>query len=226
MACLNHWISACAGMTTEVGFQLVPDGYHSPRPRVPDNEGAFCLLPPFCSSALYFHACFFFNLIRPGQVSQSAGRPNQHPRCHSSESWNPGGQAEEPGSRFLPACARLTQCYPSMSFPLCGNDLSKPLDSSAFVPDTALPPASMQAGLRRNGGGKGFGLCQTVTVFLSRVFQIMTGLSVHCHAFCFVDVFFMSINSLSFQGKHTCHEQAGMRAGHDAPLWPRIRSNS
>ena len=28
--------------------------------------------------------------------------------------------------------------------------LIKPLDSSAFVPDTALPPASMQAGLRRN----------------------------------------------------------------------------
>ena len=28
--------------------------------------------------------------------------------------------------------------------------LSKLLDSSAFVPDAALPPASMQAGLRRN----------------------------------------------------------------------------
>ena len=28
----------------------------------------------------------------------------------------------------------------------------KPLDSSAFVPDAALPPASMQAGLRRNDG--------------------------------------------------------------------------
>ena len=31
----------------------------------------------------------------------------------------------------------------------------KPLDSSAFVPDTALPPASMQAGLRRNDGAFG-----------------------------------------------------------------------
>ena len=39
-----------------------------------------------------------------------------------------------------------------LSFPLCGNGLFKPLDSSAFVPDTALPPASMQAGLRRNDG--------------------------------------------------------------------------
>ena len=36
---------------------------------------------------------------------------------------------------------------------LSGNDLSKPLDSSAFVPDTALPPASMQAGLRRVATG-------------------------------------------------------------------------
>ena len=40
-----------------------------------------------------------------------------------------------------------------LSCPLCGNGLAKPLDSSAFVPDTALPPASMQAGLRRNDEG-------------------------------------------------------------------------
>ena len=41
------------------------------------------------------------------------------------------------------------------SFPLSGNVCNKPLDSSAFVPDTALPPASMQAGLRRNDAVRG-----------------------------------------------------------------------
>ena len=51
-----------------------------------------------------------------------------------------------------------------LSFPLCGNGWSQPLDSSAFVPDTALPPASMQAGLRRNDGGGRF---QPVPVSLS-----------------------------------------------------------
>ena len=40
-----------------------------------------------------------------------------------------------------------------LSFPHRGNGWSKPLDSSAFVPDTALPPASMQAGLRRAATG-------------------------------------------------------------------------
>ena len=40
-----------------------------------------------------------------------------------------------------------------LSFPLCGNGLLKPLDSSAFVPDAALPPASMQASLRWNDDG-------------------------------------------------------------------------
>ena len=41
---------------------------------------------------------------------------------------------------------------PGLSFPLSGNALNKPLDSSAFVPDAALPPASMQASFRWNDG--------------------------------------------------------------------------
>ena len=41
---------------------------------------------------------------------------------------------------------------PMLPFPPGGNVLNQPLDSSAFVPDAALPPASMQAGLRRNDG--------------------------------------------------------------------------
>ena len=48
---------------------------------------------------------------------------------------------------------RVEWLSPWLSFPHCGNVLLKPLDSSAFVPDTALPPASMQAGLRRNDEG-------------------------------------------------------------------------
>ena len=53
--------------------------------------------------------------------------------------------------------------------------------------------------------GLDFGLCRLVTAFLSRVFQAMTGLFVHCHAFCFADVFFMSTTRLSFQREHACH---------------------
>ena len=49
----------------------------------------------FCSSALYFHPCFVFSLIRLRQVGQNAGRPNPHPRFHSSAGWNPGEQAKE-----------------------------------------------------------------------------------------------------------------------------------
>ena len=54
--------------------------------------------------------------------------------------------------RFLPACWNNA----SVVIPASGgNVLCKPLDSSAFVPDAALPPASMQAGLRRNNDGGG-----------------------------------------------------------------------
>ena len=41
-----------------------------------------------------------------------------------------------------------------------GNVFNQPLDSSAFVPDTALPPASMQAGFRRATTGILGGLFQ------------------------------------------------------------------
>ena len=50
---------------------------------------------------------------------------------------------------------------PRLSFPPGGNVGNKPLDSSAFVPDTALPPASMQAGLRRAATGLLGGLFPT-----------------------------------------------------------------
>ena len=46
----------------------------------------------------------------------------------------------------------LAEITHEWSFPPGGNVLYKSLDSSAFVPDAALPPASMQAGLRRNDG--------------------------------------------------------------------------
>ena len=47
---------------------------------------------------------------------------------------------------------RDTVCRESRSFPQGGNELFQALDSSAFVPDAALPPASMQASLRWNDG--------------------------------------------------------------------------
>ena len=77
------------------------------------------------------------------------------PRRHSSESWNPGWLCRDgckrPGfSRF--ALANALNRHPRL---LAGRDvLSKPLDSSAFVPDAALPPASMQAGLRLPAAGR------------------------------------------------------------------------
>ena len=48
-----------------------------------------------------------------------------------------GGREVEGMAGFAGWRARLSLL---LSFPRCGNGLSKPLDSSAFVPDTALPP--------------------------------------------------------------------------------------
>ena len=61
-------------------------------------------------------------------------------RRHSSESWNPGRrcrgakgwQVLSDGTLGCHAC----DCHSRSS----GNVLNQPLDSSAFVPDTALPP--------------------------------------------------------------------------------------
>ena len=69
-------------------------------------------------------------------------------------------------SRSLPACIKPAEVKPLLSCPLRGHVFHKPLDSSAFVPDAALPPrplvpdaalpptscrrASMQASLRWN----------------------------------------------------------------------------
>ena len=144
-------------MTTGAGFQLVPDGYDPSQPRVPDNEGTFCLLPPFCSFALYSHACFVFSLTRLRHVSQNPGKPDVHPRRHSSEG-SPAWmqvverrleQAAEESRKAEAGCE--TNCdFPRsaevtrLSFPLCGNVLNKPLDS----------------GLRQNDDG-GIPACQT-----------------------------------------------------------------
>ena len=57
----------------------------------------------------------------------------------------------EPG--LCPSATSL-KVIPRVVIPASGgNVLHKPLDSSAFVPDAALPPASMQAGLRRAATG-------------------------------------------------------------------------
>ena len=59
------------------------------------------------------------------------------PRRHSSEGWNPGRRVERSEApRFCPPVPNRPNADPSMSFPLCGNGLYKPLDS----------------GLRRNDG--------------------------------------------------------------------------
>ena len=47
----------------------------------------------------------------------------------------------------------------------------------------------LDSGFRRNDRRLGSGLCRTVTAFLSRVFQTMTGLFVHCHTFCSSAIF-------------------------------------
>ena len=80
-----------------------------------------------------------------------------------------GGPPGEALIKFLPDLSALQKRHSRSS----RHGLSKPLDSSAFVPDTALPPASMQAGLRRNDGkGRGQALARNGR----RVIGIATGL--------------------------------------------------
>ena len=89
----------------------------------------------------------------PVNTTSKSNAMRLSPRRHSSESWNPGNEAGgingwQVLSDDLAGCRAFV-----LSFPLCGDGSYKPLDSSAFVPDTALPPASMQAGLRRAATG-------------------------------------------------------------------------
>ena len=130
MGCINHWIPACAGMTTGQGFRFVPDGYHSSRSRVPNNDRAFCPLP---------HLLFlcYFPMPTPSSFQRRLESRKAEAGCETDCDF--------------PRSAGVIR----LSFPLCGNVLNKSLDSSACVPDAALPPASMQAGLRRNDGGAG-----------------------------------------------------------------------
>ena len=86
--------------------------------------------------------------------------PFRPPRRHSSEGWNPGGEA----GRLRDG--RLCRMARSVFMPVCRHSHCAGMDyvnhwiPRRLVPDAALPPAFMQAGLRRNDG-EGRGVTRT-----------------------------------------------------------------
>ena len=154
------------------------------------------------------------------------GRPDCPPVVIPAQAGIQGGLR---GCQFLSACARLTECHPSMPCPLCGHGLYQALDS----------------GLRRNDGGGDSGLCRAASGILGGLFQTRlyhlgglfptplyhlhpcrracAGMTVFCVLPCLLfPCYFPKSASSSFMDRKSCMRREGMDA-HSRPAQAGIQ---